>query len=936
MMAQLSGRMSCVSLLLLALALPLSAVGVSTDLTRGLIHYWSFDREDDKGMRDSAGDMPWTGHRRSGEWLTDGVAGEAVDIANGVYLDGTERDLAPPNLTIAGWIRYEAAASSSRTRAILSVGNHSSPLKKPWVFQLSEHKLAFAGGSKSVKTAEPVPEGRWVHVAAVVSTSEAPVDAAARTVRLYVDGCEVASGSVSIVPKAAQVLIGNTHRGGPDRLCGQVDELAIWDRTLSAEDITALHRLGSEGKALSSLVTVRPTVSIEAEKASGGGSAGTFVLERDNAKGTLRVHVSTSGLGIPDTDYAPLATIQTFSDGQRELRISVRPTEGATVTGSYDVKAVIEPSIFYVVSEACAARVWLCRDWPEPAPARPRKIYAHFMGCYPVAAAATAHHRAHDPPRTRHEGERQFDRGGDRWRNWPLVPDGIRLSLEEAADLDIRRAIRGGLDGFAVDAWAGRDDAKAYLSAMFAVAEAKDYPFELTICIDAGGLEHGTAAVKWLLDHHGNSPKLARRDGRPLVFGYLSVFPGFRHGASVLAKQPGNADKDPKELAKDPWLRTTREGWAILAQAQREMEKAAGQPIFWHYGMGAFFHQTPRQHWNHETLLDAATFMAGEFDAVGEFLGGAQDNIAEAVRAAGAEWSQPMYYQYENLFWGGNRIPRGSSILRRQWEAARRNQSTLIQFVTWNDYTENTHLAPAYETRYAVLDLNRHFIEWWKTGKEPRPQRDKLYLFFRKYPVDAQIYPFQPIQKESDGVIEVLSILTKPGVLRLPGRNAEWRAPAGLSWQHFPVTPGALKVELLRRNWYGRRHVVLSLESPESITDRPFRQTNSLGAISTEFERHWQADFGDAPPVRRGLYADDDGDGLPNWFEMYWFGKFLDWGTATGAEPGADPDSDGKTNLEEYRSRTDPTLAPADPTRIDALMETDKSPPLDLKLEDGP
>ena len=900
--------MSYISLLLLALAMPLSADGAPTDLTRGLIHYWSFDRADDRGMRDCVGDIPLTGHRRSGEWLTDGVVGEAVDVASGVYLDGSVRNISPSDFAVAGWIRCQAGAGTSKTRAILSAGNHSSPLRKPWVFQLYEGKLAFVGGPESVKATEPIPAGRWVHVAAVVSVSDAPSDASERTVRLYVDGHESASGTVSITPREAQVLVGNTHRGGPDRLCGQLDELAVWDRALSAKDIAALHQLGSEGQGLSSLVTVRPTVSIEAEKAPGGHSAGTFVLERDNAKGTLRVHVSYSGLGIPETDYAPLAIIQTFRDGQRELHISVRPEEGAVITGSYDVKAVIEPSIFYTTSATeDTARVWLCKEWPQPAPPRPRKIFAHFMGCYPVAAAATAHHRAHDPPKTRHDGKRQFDRGGDRWRNWPLVPDGMRLSLEEAADLDIRRAMRGGLDGFAVDAWAGRNDAKAYLSAMFAVAEAKDYPFELTICIDAGGLEHGTAAVKWLLEHHGDSPKLARRDGRPLVFGYLSVFPGFRHGASVLAKDPENAGKDAKELAKDPWLRTTREGWAILAQAQREMEKAARQPIFWHYGMGAFFHQTPHRHWNHETLLEAATFMAGKFDAVGEFLGGAQDDIAEAVRAAGAEWSQPMFYQYENLFWGGNRIPRGSSILRRQWEAARRNRSTLIQFVTWNDYTENTHLAPAYETRYAVLDLNRHFIEWWKTGKKPKPRRDKLYLFFRKSPVSAEIYPFKPIQKESDGVIEVLSILTKPGVLRLPGRNAEWRAPAGLSWQHFPVTPGPLKVELLRRIWYGRRHVVLSLESPEPITDRPFRQTNSLCAVSTEFERHWQADFGDAPPVRRGLHADDDHDGLPNWFEMYWFGTFLDWGTATGAAPDGDPDGDGKTNLEEYRGQTDPT-----------------------------
>lgn len=167
-------------------------------------------------------------------------------------------------------------------------------------------------------------------------------------------------------------------------------------------------------------------------------------------------------------------------------------------------------------------------------------------------------------------------------------------------------------------------------------------------------------------------------------------------------------------------------------------------------------------------------------------------------------------------------------------------------------------------------------------------------------------------------MIEVLTILTKPGRMRLAGRGEEWDAPAGLSWKQFPVTPGPLKVELLRRTWYGRRHVVMILESPEPITDRPFRQTNSLGAISTEFERHWRADFGDMPMVRRGLYADDDNDGLPNWFEMYWFGKFLDYSTATVAQPNDDPDGDGRTNIQEYESQSDPTA-------IDAI-DTEETP----------
>ncbi len=118
----------------------------------------------------------------------------------------------------------------------------------------------------------------------------------------------------------------------------------------------------------------------------------------------------------------------------------------------------------------------------EGPPTREKKIYAHYMGCYPVAAAATAYHRSADAHQVRHDGKRQHDAYGDRWRNWPLVPDGMKIPLEESADLEIRRALRAGIDGFAIDAWAGGENAKQVFSALIEVAEQKDYPFEVTIC----------------------------------------------------------------------------------------------------------------------------------------------------------------------------------------------------------------------------------------------------------------------------------------------------------------------------------------------------------------------------------------------------------------------------------------------------------------------
>ncbi len=88
------------------------------------------------------------------------------------------------------------------------------------------------------------------------------------------------------------------------------------------------------------------------------------------------------------------------------------------------------------------------------------------------------------------------------------------------------------------------------------------------------------------------------------------------------------------------------------------------------------------------------------------------------------------------------------------------------------------------------------------------------------------------------------------------------------------------------------RRLALKLESPEPVTDRPFRMQHSMVCVSTEDEWHWKQDFGEGvatAPLRRSEYGDDDKDGLPNWFEMYWFGKWGDLRTATIADPKADP-----------------------------------------------
>lgn len=540
---------------------------------------------------------------------------------------------------------------------------------------------------------------------------------------------------------------------------------------------------------------------------------------------------------------------------------------------------------------------------PPPQSAEPRKIYGHYMGCWPVGFAAIQSHRNTDFPKVRHDADDVVDALGGRFKTFPLMPPGVTLTPQESADLEIRRGIGNGLDGFAIDAWAGGEGAMKTMDALFAAAEAGDYPFEITICLDPSclppGVDGAVSAIRYLLDTHGNSSKLARRDGKPLILGYASL--------GVL--------EDRNDIRGNP------EQWHKIGERYREVEKRVGQPLFFQFEVGSFFNTvdlkkfpgTRPPHQPGEMAVKVAGALAKDFGAVGLFIDAnfipELPAMSKAVRAEGSEWAPCINYQYDNCM-GSLYAPPGTDILRRTWESAIKDNATLMQFVTWNDYGEHTSLAPTLSTGYTIGEINALLNHQWKTGQAPASDWDRIYATYRRHAPDAIFFPFNKYRPDPDGALEVLTVLPKPGLVRLPGRTRdgkpiEYEAPAGMHVRQFPLDAGPVIVEVIRDG-----KVDTTLKAAEPISDRPYRTDNTLTCASTEDERRWKKDFPDRPYPVEPEYGDADGDGLPNWFEMYWFGNMADFATATDAESGADPDSDGKTNLEEHLARTDPTRAP--------------------------
>lgn len=629
----------------------------------------------------------------------------------------------------------------------------------------------------------------------------------------------------------------------------------------------------------------------------------------------------------------------------------------------------------------------------------------------------------------------RFDSTGGIHRDWPLISPGFSFSTAiESAELEIQRAQRAGLDGFAVNCLGGKTD---FLEALFAAAARRHRngrdPFLLTLSIDINVLSCPDREMlptvadlirKWLSfgKNHGWEMHLARRGGMPLVMGYQShwiwidylgrllehwqwekineeaweddrlrwpdslgaapdvpqlppvVLEKYRSSFQARLDELKRAGdfKESDEYRKEAayfqgeglspsevedralqsfarrharneaarqWAREP-DGWSYIRDAYDLVERLVGEDIFWQFDAVDIDAITD----DPEAVLEV---ISRDFPAVNFFLpkNNSTALARRIVRESGAEWGEPIYAQYvaygqnehNGLFLGNVRGGDGTGTFRRSWYqalgmnlethealvdpecAAPDTRSSLIQYTTWNDYGEHSHLGPSLQMRYALTELNRHFTHTWKTGESLGVLGKQLFLFYRKYPSmsASACFPFRHAATATPGSFEVVAILNEDARLDLLGEDfaraeprllrrgfevATYQGPGGSDlWREGPVLA---RVETLSGK-------TLTATGWEEVTHRPFRQDSTLVGASSRCDELWLEEAGalDLKDLAFAEYGDRDRDGLPNWFEMFYFGRgWLNLSDQVRASPDTDENRDGMTNLSHYQAGTNPTF----------------------------
>jgi hypothetical protein len=220
------------------------------DQQQPVAHY-SFDDAEGGTVRDDSGHKFWARSTGALEFVA-GVAGKAPRFDGSSYLAvADDRMLQFPRLTIAAWVlpdqlqgRWGVVAKRSRNA------------EAPYVLSLRNGGVGFeATDAKGVwsynLTSQPVVKpGEWTHIAATCEEGA--------VVKLYCNGAPIAEkpATEALCETSDIVTIGFEGWGGADskpessgNFHGLIDEVKLWSRVLTAEEVAAEYGLLREQAA---------------------------------------------------------------------------------------------------------------------------------------------------------------------------------------------------------------------------------------------------------------------------------------------------------------------------------------------------------------------------------------------------------------------------------------------------------------------------------------------------------------------------------------------------------------------------------------------------------------------------------------------------------------------------------------------------------------
>lgn len=267
----------------------------SAGLSTGLIGYWKFDETEGNSAADTSSDN----HPGSlSNFPDDGSQWVQGQIGGALQFGGPStkqfvvvQDYAKPTstLTVSAWVYADQLGSWASF--VKNWGSTDAGQFHFGIFADGQHENIYIkqadGKTPNVSDPDPFPVGEWQHVAVVCDGSK---------VRLYRNGAEVASTDYDgtlVLPPMNCIGIGakiandckDADTGAPGFWQGKMDDVGVWNRGLSPDEIAAIYAKGQAGRGATDvavsdgLIAYFPfneTAGLVAEDASGGNHPGAL------------------------------------------------------------------------------------------------------------------------------------------------------------------------------------------------------------------------------------------------------------------------------------------------------------------------------------------------------------------------------------------------------------------------------------------------------------------------------------------------------------------------------------------------------------------------------------------------------------------------------------------------------------------------------------